>query len=127
MLHTALCRCMGQSSDTILKKRSLLELAGALIAMGALVSCGEAKNVTVQYDSEDNGKSLPPPKLAGREKCYGVALAQYNDCAAGKGTDCAGTATEDYMPDRWKYVAPGECASLGGSLVAAETPIQSQK
>jgi uncharacterized membrane protein len=118
---------MGQSTETRPKKRSLKELAGALIAMGALVSCGDAETVTVQYDSENSGKSLPPPKLAAREKCYGVALAQYNDCAAGKGTDCAGTATEDYMPDRWKYVAPGECATLGGTFEAPETTIQSQK
>ena len=118
---------MGQSSETIPKKCSLMELAGALIAMGALVSCGDAETVTVQYDSGDSGENLPPPKLAGRVKCYGVALAQYNDCAAGKGTDCAGTATEDYMPSRWKYVAPGECASLGGTLETPETPNQSQK
>jgi uncharacterized membrane protein len=118
---------MGQSAEAKTKKRSLKELAGALIAMSALVSCGEAETINVQYDSENSGKTMPPPKLAAREKCYGVALAQYNDCAAGKGTDCAGTATQDYMPDRWKYVAPGECASLGGTLEPSKTPYQSQK
>ncbi|RYE89814.1 MAG: DUF2282 domain-containing protein, partial [Oxalobacteraceae bacterium] len=30
------------------------------------------------------------------EKCYGVALAGKNDCAAGPGTSCAGTAAKDY-------------------------------
>ena len=31
------------------------------------------------------------------EKCYGVALAGKNDCAAGAGTTCAGTSKVDYQ------------------------------
>ena len=33
------------------------------------------------------------------EKCYGVALAGQNDCAAGPGTTCAGTCTTMMAPD----------------------------
>ena len=47
-----------------------------------------------------------------KEKCYGVALAGKNDCAAGPGTSCAGTSTRDYQGDAWKYVAKGECESM---------------
>ena len=43
------------------------------------------------------------------EKCYGVALAGKNDCAAGAGTSCAGTATADYQGNAWKLVPAGTC------------------
>lgn len=43
------------------------------------------------------------------EKCYGVALAGKNDCAAGPGTTCAGTAKRDYQGNAWKYVPAGTC------------------
>lgn len=45
------------------------------------------------------------------EKCYGVAKAGGNDCAAGPGTSCAGTSTSDYQGDAWKLVAKGSCES----------------
>lgn len=43
------------------------------------------------------------------EKCYGIAKAGQNDCAAGPGTSCAGTSTRDYQGDAWKLVAKGSC------------------
>ncbi|AEX99816.1 hypothetical protein GU3_00300 [Oceanimonas sp. GK1] len=43
------------------------------------------------------------------EKCYGVALAGQNDCAAGPGTTCAGTAKTDYQGNAWKLVPAGTC------------------
>lgn len=59
------------------------------------------------------------------EKCYGVAKAGQNDCAAGPGTSCAGTSTRDYQGNAWKLVKKGSCESIStpkgkGSL----TPIQ---
>jgi len=51
------------------------------------------------------------------EKCYGVAKAGHNDCAAGPGTTCAGTSTRDAQGDAWSYVLAGTCEKLvGGSL-----------
>ena len=46
------------------------------------------------------------------EKCYGVALAGANDCAAGAGTTCAGTSKVDYQGNAWKSVAAGTCAKM---------------
>jgi uncharacterized membrane protein len=46
------------------------------------------------------------------EKCYGVALKGKNDCAAGPGTTCAGTAKKDYQGNAWKYVPAGTCEEL---------------
>lgn len=47
-----------------------------------------------------------------KEKCYGVALAGQNGCAAGPGTSCAGTSTVDYQGNAWKLVDAGTCASI---------------
>jgi uncharacterized membrane protein len=49
---------------------------------------------------------------AGMEKCYGVALAGQNDCAAGPGTTCQGTSTVDYQGNAWKFVDGGTCATM---------------
>jgi uncharacterized membrane protein len=49
------------------------------------------------------------PKM---EKCYGVAKAGKNDCAAGPGTSCAGTSTRDYQGNAWKLVPEGTCAKI---------------
>lgn len=46
------------------------------------------------------------------EKCYGVAIAGQNDCAAGPGTSCAGTATKDYQGNAWKLVPAGTCTTM---------------
>jgi uncharacterized membrane protein len=47
-----------------------------------------------------------------QEKCYGVALKGQNDCAAGKGTTCAGTSTVDYQGNAWKLVPKGTCTTM---------------
>ncbi len=46
------------------------------------------------------------------EKCYGVAKAGENDCAAGPGTSCAGTSTADYQGNAWKLVPKGTCEGI---------------
>lgn len=48
-------------------------------------------------------------KKPAMEKCYGVAKARENDCAAGPGTSCAGTSTRDYQGNAWKLVPKGTC------------------
>jgi uncharacterized membrane protein len=94
----------------------LKHLAGLLAAAASLTACERPTTTDVQYDEKGRGLIMPAPQKADREKCYGISLAQYNDCAAGPGTDCAGTATKDYMPDRWKYVPSGQCEAQGGTL-----------
>lgn len=46
------------------------------------------------------------------EKCFGVALAGQNDCAAGEGTTCAGTSKVDYQGNSWKLVPAGTCTTM---------------
>lgn len=50
--------------------------------------------------------------VAGKEKCYGVALAGMNDCASGPGTSCAGSSKTDYQGSAWKLVPAGTCVKL---------------
>ena len=47
-----------------------------------------------------------------QEKCYGVSLAGQNDCAAGAGTSCAGTAKADYQGNAWVLVDKGTCIQI---------------
>ena len=56
--------------------------------------------------------SLAGTAHAGNVKCYGVALAGENGCAAGPGTSCAGTSTVDYQGNAWKLVAEGSCETM---------------
>lgn len=52
------------------------------------------------------------PAAKKTEKCYGVALAGKNDCAAGAGTSCAGTSKVDYQANAWKLVPAGTCTTI---------------
>ena len=74
-----------------------LALAGSLAA--ALTSAAFAAPMSAE-------------QMKGNEKCYGIALAGQNDCAAGPGTTCAGTSTMDYQGNAWKAVPAGTCTSM---------------
>ncbi|MBL8790883.1 MAG: DUF2282 domain-containing protein [Rhizobiales bacterium] len=56
--------------------------------------------------------SSSPAAAAEKEKCFGVAMAGKNDCAAGAGTTCAGTSKVDFQGNSWKYVEKGTCTSM---------------
>lgn len=65
--------------------------------------------------------------MDGMERCYGIALAGENDCAAGPGTSCQGTSTVDYQGNAWTYVEEGTCESIetpygNGSLEPIDRP-----
>jgi uncharacterized membrane protein len=55
---------------------------------------------------------------AGMEKCFGVAKAGKNDCAAGAHS-CAGQATMDHDKASFVYVPNGTCAKLAGGMTMA--------
>lgn len=76
-----------------------LALAGSLAAaLGAVALAAPA--------------SAAEDKMAGKEKCFGVALKGQNDCAAGPGTTCAGTSKVDYQGNAWKAVPKGTCTAM---------------
>ena len=82
------------------------KIALSALALGALVG-----GVALAQ-----GKPMDDKKMADKmpvvEKCYGVAMAGKNDCAAGPGTTCAGTAKMDYQGNAWKNVPTGTCTSI---------------
>ena len=53
-----------------------------------------------------------------RKHCYGVAKAGENDCKAGPGTSCRGSATQDYQPNAWKALTGAECRKQYKELLA---------
>ena len=56
-----------------------------------------------------------------KEKCFGVAKAGQNDCAAPNGShSCAGQAKTDKDAHEWKNVAKGSCEKVGGKLTSAK-------
>jgi len=80
--------------------RTQLTVAGAT-ALALVAGAGMAH-------AQSNGRAAAPAM----EKCYGVALAGKNDCAAGPGTTCAGTSTRDYQGNAWKLVPTGTCVTI---------------
>lgn len=61
-----------------------------------------------------------PAMAAGKEKCYGIALAGQNDCAT-KTSSCAGTSKIDNQADAFIAVPKGLCGKItGGSLKPIE-------
>ncbi len=87
-------------------KKNLTLMIGSAMGAALLTAC-----------SENNGQGT----AAAMERCYGVAKAGKNDCAAGPGTTCAGTSVIDNQGNAWMYVASGTCGKIatkygGGSL-----------
>ena len=76
------------------------------LALGASLACALGAMATTPVQAED------------MEKCFGVAMAGQNDCAAGPGTTCAGTSKVDYQGNAWKSVPKGSCVKMGGTLTA---------
>ena len=82
--------------------------ASASFALGALAL---AATLSTAYAS-------PVPQPAGYEKCYGVAKAGKNDCAAGAHS-CAGQSTRSHDKDSFVYLPAGICAKLAGASTTA--------
>lgn len=61
--------------------------------------------------------AAPVAPDASKDKCFGIAKAGQNDCAAGKHS-CAGQSTADNDPMSWKYVTKGTCEQMGGKTTA---------
>jgi uncharacterized membrane protein len=71
--------------------------------------------------------AAPTSAQSAKEKCYGISLKGQNDCAAGPGTTCAGTARVDYQGNAWKLVPKGACLTTQtphgpGSLTEIKRP-----
>ena len=60
-------------------------------------------------------KPAPAPAFKA-EKCYGIARAAKNDCAATGNNSCGGTSKLNGDPKAWIFVPEGYCERIvGGS------------
>lgn len=73
----------------------------SLIAAAAIASLGAATLAAADDAKDEQGK----------EKCYGVAKAGKNDCAA-NGHACAGQSKASGNAKEWIYVPAGTCDRL---------------
>jgi len=87
--------------------RSPLMKNRTLTAATALAFAALASGVALAQENKPMTDNM-----AKMEKCYGVAMAGKNDCAAGPGTTCAGTSKTDYQGNAWKNVPAGTCTSI---------------
>jgi len=77
----------------------------------------------------------PAAKNTAAEKCFGIAKAGQNGCAAGPGTSCAGSSKKDFAGNSWKQVPGGTCTTIvsprsptgHGQLVAFKEVIPGMK
>lgn len=70
------------------------------LVLGASLACALGAMATTPVLAQD------------MEKCFGVAAAGQNDCAAGPGTTCAGTSKVDFQGNAWKMVPAGTCVTM---------------
>jgi len=86
---------------------------GHLMTRNSITSATLASSVAAALTLIAASASAEPvPPQPNSDKCYGVALAGKNDCAAGPGTTCAGTSKVDYQGNAWKYVPKGTCTTM---------------
>ena len=79
------------------------------LVTAATIACSLAAALNMIAGPAVAGPKPPQPTM---DKCFGVALKGDNDCAAGAGTTCAGTAAADYQGNAWKYVPKGTCETM---------------
>jgi len=95
--------------------KNTFALATAIIGAAGLAACNSGGEEAAAPVEADAGAEMEMAAVdeGAKEKCYGIALAGKNDCAAGPGTSCAGTSTVDYQGNAWTYVPEGDCEKYG--------------
>ena len=110
--------------------RALLTGA-AVAAMSSQVTAKPNAQLEVAQDASQAVKAafakwMGGTSLSGRkDKCFGIALAGENDCAAGPGTSCEGTSTMDFQGNAWTHSPKGSCEFIvspkgSGSLTVVD-------
>ena len=113
--------------------RALLTGA-AIAAMSTQAAAKPNSQLMIANDASEAVKTAFAQWMAGespsgrKDKCYGIALAGENDCAAGAGTSCEGTSTADFQGNSWTNAPKGSCELIitpegPGSLTALDRNI----
>lgn len=85
------------------------------IKTGAATILGALALSTIAAAAANAQPVAQPPAS---EKCYGIAKAAKNDCAAGVHS-CAGQATKDMDKTSFVYLPKGACAKIAGGALKA--------
>jgi uncharacterized membrane protein len=105
-------------TNLLLSSAIVSALSLAILAAPAASAADDAAMMAKMKAAQEAAAMAANTKAA-PQKCFGVAKAGKNDCAAGPGTSCAGTATKDGQKNAWAYVINGSCEKIvGGSLTA---------
>ena len=87
----------------------------ALAAMSGQIAAKPNDKLKIADDAPAAVKSAFEQWMQGasssgrQDKCFGIALAGENDCAAGPGTSCEGTSTVDFQGNAWTLAPKGSC------------------
>lgn len=93
-------------------------LLSSVMAISTQASAGGNAQLTLADGASDSAKMAfaswqKGDAVSGRkEKCYGISLAGQNDCKAGPGTSCQGTASNDFQGNAFTQTPKGVCASI---------------
>ncbi len=101
------------------KRNASLAVAGALATAitalsgpAALAGGMQMSPAMQKMMMEKRAHTMKELKTGQFQQCWGVALAGHNDCYAGPGTTCAGTAARNYQGNAFKLVPTGTCTAI---------------
>jgi uncharacterized membrane protein len=101
------------SNYSFITKTLIAGAAAAAISSTAVAGANSQLGVMESVSADVKEKLsdwIAGEKLRGRkDKCYGISLAGENDCKAGAGTSCQGTATTDFQANAWSFAPKGTC------------------
>jgi uncharacterized membrane protein len=90
-----------------------------ILGAAALVLAGQAARAADMKPTDMKAADMKSADMkAAGEKCYGVAKAAKNDCAAGAHS-CAGQATKDFDKASYVLLPAGVCGKLAGGSPTA--------
>jgi uncharacterized membrane protein len=101
---------MSNRNLSLLAASALAAAVAAAAAPAAYAAMDDAAMMKMMHQNE--AKTMKALGTGRFEQCYGVALKGHNDCYAGAGTTCAGTASANYQGNAFKLVAKGTCTTI---------------
>jgi uncharacterized membrane protein len=92
--------------------KSALIIGAFATALGTIAATPAAAQQFTPKQQKIQAANTVKVKSGKFEPCFGVALKGKNDCFAGAGTTCAGTATANYQGNAFKLVPAGTCTKI---------------
>jgi uncharacterized membrane protein len=90
-----------------------MQMNSTAFTMGSLLAA-----LAIAASVSTTAQAGPVAQPSGSEKCYGIAKAGKNDCAAGAHS-CAGQATQSTDKDSFVYLPSGACSKIAGGSTSA--------